>query len=262
MGWIEALILGIVQGLTEYLPVSSSGHIEIVGALLGRSALPEENLLFTVLVHVATALSTIVVFRKRIAEIFKGLFSKDAKQWQFAWMVVISMIPAALVGVLLEDQIDQLFAGNLLLVGICLCVTAVLLFLADKFNGTLSQIKLPQALAMGIAQAIAILPGISRSGATIATGILVKTEKSKAAEFSFLMVIPLILGKMAKDILGGEFTQMDINYSPLLIGFLAAFVSGILACTFMLRLVKKSQLSYFAYYCFVVGLGCSIYYLS
>lgn len=259
MTWLEALILGIVQGLTEYLPVSSSGHIEIVGVLLGRNALPADNLWFTVMLHFATALSTVVVFRKRILEILTGLVSRNPEQLKFAWMVILSMIPAALVGLFMEDAINDLFIGNLLLVGACLIVTAGLLFFADKYKAKSENVKPKSAILMGIAQAIAILPGISRSGATIATGILSKTDRSKAAEFSFLMVIPLIVGKMLKDLLDKP-DNLQIETLPLVIGFLAAFISGIAACQFMLKLVKASKLWYFSIYCLAAGTACMIYY--
>lgn len=261
MSWWEALILGLVQGLTEYLPVSSSGHLEIASVILGSNSVPEESLWFTVFVHFATALSTVVVYRKRIIEIFQGLFSGNKEEWQFSLMIVISMIPAALVGLMWEDVISGLFTGNLLLVGCSLLITAVLLSLADKYNGNVTQIGWKRALIMGLAQAIAILPGISRSGATIASGIIAKTDKKKAAEFSFLMVIPLIFGKMAKDLLDAPGLE-NIGVSAIIVGFLAAFLAGIAACTFMIRLVQAQRLRYFAYYCVAMGLGCIIYQLA
>lgn len=260
MTWFEALILGIVQGLTEFLPVSSSGHLELTKAMFGDNSLPEESLMMTVVLHAATALSTIVIFRKDIAEILKGLLQfKNNEQFQFSLKIVLSMIPAALVGVLLEEQIEQFFGGQILLVGCMLIITAGLLFLADKAKSTLNPVSYKNALIIGIAQAIAILPGISRSGATISTSVLLGVDRQKAARFSFLMVVPLILGKMAKDILSGDLAASQSNSSLLIIGFIAAFVAGLLACQWMIALVKKSQLKYFSFYCMIVGIIAIIY---
>ncbi|MCF8278360.1 MAG: undecaprenyl-diphosphate phosphatase [Flavobacteriales bacterium] len=256
MDFWEALILGIVQGLTEFLPVSSSGHLEIGKVLLGDKSLPEESLLFTVVVHAATSLSTIVVFRKDILEILKGLFQfKWNEQTQFSLKIIVSMIPAAIIGVLFNDQIEALFSKQILLVGAMLIITGLLLFLADRAKRTEKQVGFSQALIIGISQAIAILPGISRSGATISTSVLLGIDREKAARFSFLMVVPLILGKMAKDVMDGNISSEMTHAMPLLVGFLAAFFSGLVACTWMISLVKKSQLRYFSYYCFVVGFG-------
>lgn len=195
MSWLEALILGIIQGLTEFLPVSSSGHLELGKAVLGK--FPEEGMLMTVILHFATALSTIVIFRKDIAEIFKGLFQfKNNEQLHFSLKIIVSMVPAALVGILYEDEIDALFGGNLILVGLMLILTGGLLFLADRAKNTISGVSYSRSLIIGIAQAIAILPGISRSGATIGTSVLLGIDRTKAAKFSFLMVVPLIFGAM------------------------------------------------------------------
>ena len=256
MGFWEALILGIIQGLTEFLPVSSSGHLELGKVLLGDNSLPEESLLFTVVVHAATALSTVVVFRKDILEILKGLFQfKWNEQSQFSVKIIVSMIPAAIIGVLFNDQIEALFNKQILLVGAMLVLTGLLLFLADKAKKTEKQVGFGQAAIIGISQAIAILPGISRSGATISTSVLLGIDREKAARFSFLMVVPLILGKIAKDLLDGNISSELTNVMPLTVGFTAAFISGLIACTWMISLVKKSQLRYFSYYCFVVGFG-------
>ena len=256
MGFWEALILGIIQGLTEFLPVSSSGHLELGKAFLGDESLPQESLLFTVVVHAATALSTIVVFRKDILEILKGLLQfKWNEEMQFSVMIIVSMMPAAVIGVLFNDQIEALFDKQILLVGAMLILTGLLLFLADKAKRTDKQVSYGYALLIGIAQAIAILPGISRSGATISTSVLLGIDREKAARFSFLMVVPLILGKMAKDIMDGNISSELTNVMPLVVGFVAAFAAGLLACTWMIKLVKKSQLRYFSYYCFVVGFG-------
>jgi len=254
MEWIEALILGIVQGLTEFLPVSSSGHLEITKVLFGDSSAPQESMLMTVVLHAATALSTIVIFRKDILEILKGLFQfKWNDEFQFSLKIVISMIPAALVGVLLETEIEQLFNKQMLLVGAMLILTAGLLYLADKAKNTTKDVSYKSAIIIGISQAIAILPGISRSGATISTSVLLGIDRSKAARFSFLMVVPLILGKISKDILSGEITSSTVDIMPLSIGFIASFLTGLIACTWMIQLVKSSKLSYFAIYCLIVG---------
>lgn len=260
MSWIEALILGIIQGLTEFLPVSSSGHLELAKVILGDQSVPKESMLFTVVLHAATALSTIVVFRKDIAEIFKGLFAfKNNEEFQFSLKIIISMIPAAVIGVLFNDAIESLFEKQVLLVGAMLGVTGLLLFLADRARQTEKQVSYTSALIIGISQAIAILPGISRSGATISTSVLLGVDKNKAARFSFLMVVPLILGKMAKDILDGALTAETASLFPLSIGFVAAFVTGLVACTWMIALVRKSQLKYFAFYCFGVGIFTVVY---
>lgn len=255
MELLDAVILGIVQGFTEFLPVSSSGHLELGKAILGDASVPKESLLFTVVLHFATALSTIVVFRKDIWEIVKGLFAfKWNESSQFALKVVISMIPAALIGYFFESELEAFFGGNIAFVGAMLLVTAALLWGADRAKDTQKPVSNSNAFIIGIAQAIAMLPGISRSGATISTSVLLGNDKSKAARFSFLMVIPLIFGKIAKDILSGELSAQDTNYGALGIGFLAAFICGIIACTWMIQLVKKSKLTYFAIYCLLVGL--------
>lgn len=260
MDIIDSIILGIIQGLTEFLPVSSSGHLELGKAILGDDSVPEESLLFTVVLHFATALSTIVIFRKDILDIIKGIFKPGINDNQrFAGKIIISMIPAVLVGLFFEEQLEQLFGGNIMLVGCMLLVTAVLLFLADKAKNTQKKVSFKDALIIGISQAIAMLPGISRSGATISTSVLLGNDKTKAARFSFLMVVPLIFGKMAKDVLGGELSFESQNIAALGAGFVAAFISGLFACTWMIALVKKSKLSYFAIYCVVVGLIAIIF---
>ncbi|SHJ32317.1 undecaprenyl-diphosphate phosphatase [Aquimarina spongiae] len=251
----DAVILGIIQGLTEFLPVSSSGHLELGKAILGDNSVPEESLLFTVVLHFATALSTIVVFRKDIIEIIKGLLQfKKNEETFFALKIIISMIPAVLVGLFFEEQLEQLFGGNIMFVGFMLIITAILLWLADKAKDTQKSVSNSNAFVIGVAQAIAMLPGISRSGATISTSVLLGNDKTKAARFSFLMVIPLIFGKIAKDIMGGELTFSSDNSTAMGIGFLAAFISGLFACTWMISLVKKSKLTYFAVYCIIVGI--------
>lgn len=253
MDIIQAIILGIIQGLTEFLPVSSSGHLELGKAILG--SVPEENLTFTVVLHFATALSTIIIFRKDIIELLTGLFQfKNNEAFQFSLKIVLSMVPAALVGVLLEEELDALFSGNVFFVGCMLILTAGLLLLADKAKRTDKDLSLFNAAIIGISQAIAILPGISRSGATISTAVLLGVDKERSARFSFLMVVPLIFGKIAKDVLGGDISFSSSESLPMFIGFIAAFLSGLVACTWMIKLVKKSKLSYFSIYCLVVGI--------
>lgn len=255
MGWIEALILGIIQGLTEFLPVSSSGHLEITKFILGDNSLPEESMLMTVVLHAATALSTLLVFRKDVFEIIKGLFQfKWNEETIFSLKIVISMIPAVFIGLFYNDLIERMFGGQILLVGAMLLLTAVLLVFADRAKTTEKKVTYFDSIIIGIAQAIAILPGISRSGATISTSVLLKIDRSKAARFSFLMVVPLILGKMAQDLMSGEMSYEPSVLFPLIIGFIAAFITGVLACTWMIKLVKNAKLSYFAIYCAIVGL--------
>tara|TARA_B110000467_G_scaffold163232_1_gene188659 strand:+ start:1358 stop:2146 length:789 start_codon:yes stop_codon:yes gene_type:complete len=254
MGIIEAVILGIVQGLTEFLPVSSSGHLEIAKELLSVSE-QEQNLLMTIVLHAATALSTIIIFRKDITTIIAGLFQfKWNEEAQFSVKIILSMIPAAIVGLFFEEEIKALFGGQIVLVGSMLLLTGLLLFLADKAKKTNKKVSILNSILIGIAQAIAILPGISRSGATICTSVLLGVDREKAARFSFLMVVPLILGKMAKDMLSGDLITESTTILPLIFGFIAAFITGLVACKWMIRLVKKSQLKYFAYYCFAVGI--------
>jgi len=252
----EAIVLGIIQGFTEFLPVSSSGHLELGKAILGDNSVPEESLLFTVVLHFATALSTIVVFRKDILEIITQLFKFQwNEETKFIVKIAISMIPAVLVGLLFEEQLEAFFGGNIAFVGGMLIITALLLWLADRAKNTEKPVSYSNAFIIGISQAIAMLPGISRSGATISTSVLLGNDKSKAARFSFLMVVPLIFGKIAKDLLGGELTTATTSYTTLGLGFAAAFICGMIACTWMIAIVKKSKLSYFAIYCLVVGVA-------
>ena len=261
MTWLEALVLGVIQGLTEFLPVSSSGHLQIFSALFGVQG--EENLTFAVAVHAATVCSTIVVLRKEIWDLLQGLF-------RFAWneetmyiaKIVLSMIPVAIVGVFFKDQVEALFGSGLLVVGVSLLLTACLLaFAYYERPRTKTTISFRDAFVIGIAQACAVLPGLSRSGSTIATGILLGNNKEKVAKFSFLMVLVPILGEAFLDLLKGDFTQGEsgISMLSLTVGFLAAFISGFLACSWMLNLVKKGKLIWFAIYCLVVGLGIVIW---
>ena len=257
---IKAIILGIIQGLTEFLPVSSSGHLELGKAILGDTSVGEESLIFTVVLHFATALSTVVIFRKDIFDLVKGLLQfKWNTETQFVFKIAVSMIPAVFIGLFFEEELEQLFGGSILLVGFMLLITGLLLFLADRATDTTKNVSIPNSILIGVSQAIAMLPGISRSGATISTSVLLGVDKTKAARFSFLMVVPLIFGKIAKDVLGGQISFESHQIIPLSAGFIAAFVSGLFACTWMISLVKKSKLSYFAYYCFIVGFIAIIY---
>ncbi len=255
MDILEAIVLGIIQGLTEFLPVSSSGHLELAKAILGDTSVPEESLTFTVVLHFATALSTLVIFRKEVIEIMKGLFQfKWNDEFKFSLKIVLSMIPAVFVGLLFEEQLESFFGGKILLVGVMLLVTALLLLLADKAKNTNKEVSFSNAILIGISQAIAMLPGISRSGATISTSVLLGIDRTRAAKFSFLMVVPLIFGKIGKDLLSGDINFQSSEIIPISAGFVAAFLAGLLACKWMIALVKKSKLSYFSLYCAIVGL--------
>ncbi|MBW2937009.1 undecaprenyl-diphosphate phosphatase [Aureisphaera sp. CAU 1614] len=255
MDVLDAVILGIIQGLTEFLPVSSSGHLELGKAILGDQMVAEESLLFTVVLHFATALSTLVVFRKDVWEILYGLFQfKWNQEMQFSLKIIISMVPAVIIGLLFEEQLESLFGGSIAFVGAMLIVTAILLWFADKAKNTGKKVTFKDAFIIGVSQAIAMLPGISRSGATISTSVLLGNDKGKAARFSFLMVVPLIFGKIAKDIMSGDLSMETANLSTLGIGFIAAFIAGIAACTWMIKLVRNSKLKWFAVYCFLVGI--------
>lgn len=256
MSFIEALILGIIQGLTEFLPVSSSGHLELGTYFLGVQS--EDNLLFSIILHGATACSTVVIFRKDILEIIKGLLKFEWNEsTRFAAMIVLSMIPVGIVGVFFEDQIASLFGGNILMVGAMLLVTAGLLAVTYFSKKNEGKITFKNSFLIGLAQAIAIMPGISRSGATISTALLLGVNKQKAARFSFLMVLPPILGAMllkTKDFLENPEIAAHVSGMSLSVGFIAAFLSGLLACQWMLSIVQKGKLIYFAIYCGVAGL--------
>ncbi|MBP5418210.1 MAG: undecaprenyl-diphosphate phosphatase [Bacteroidales bacterium] len=258
MNSIEAIVLGILQGLTEYLPVSSSGHLVIGSTLFGIDG--ESNLTFTVAVHVATVLSTLVILRKEIWQLLKGVFTKE---WnadkEYAISIIISMIPIAIVGFLFKDIIEEIFGEGLTIVGIMLLLTAALLafaYYAKPRNK--EKISYIDAFTIGIAQALAVMPGLSRSGSTIATGLILGNKKENLAQFSFLMVIPPILGEALLDTLkaldeGAEAAFGNISLMPLLLGFIAAFVAGCFACKWMINIVKRGKLIYFAIYCAIVG---------
>ena len=257
---IDAIVLGIVQGITEFLPISSSGHLELAKVFVGYAGDGEDSLMMTIVLHAATALSTLFVFRKDVMEILSGIFGKSInEQKHFAVKVFLSMVPAALIGIFLLDKVESLFDKNILLVGIALIVTGLFLFVADKAKATTKDVSYFNALIIGVSQAVAIIPGISRSGATISTSVLLGIDKENSARFSFLMVVPLILGKMFKDILDGEFVINSQASFIYLVGFIAALITGIFACKLMISIVKNSQLKYFAFYCFLVGAGSIIY---
>lgn len=259
MSWLEALILGIVQGLTEFLPVSSSGHLEIGQALLGTAG--EENLTFAVLVHAATVLSTLVILWSEVAKLFKGTFT--TLQWNtekdYVAKILVSMIPVFIVGMFFKDQVEAFFGNGLLLVGICLLITACLLALSEwlqkKHQNAGHEVTYKDAIIIGLAQACAVLPGLSRSGTTIATGLLCGVKKESVAQFSFLMVLIPILGEAFLDLLKllqGEMAS-DLGLIPAIVGFLAAFLTGCFACRFMIEIVRRQRLVWFALYCAIVG---------
>ena len=257
MTWFEALILGIIQGLTEYLPVSSSGHLAIGQALFGMND-GADNLMFTVAVHVATVLSTIVILWSEIDWIVRGLFKCELNaETKYALNIVVSMIPVGIVGLFFKDQVEEVFGSGLFVVGCCLLITAALLtFSYFAKPRQKEKISWRDALIIGIAQAVAVLPGVSRSGSTIATGLMLGNKKESLAQFSFLMVIPPILGEALLDVLKmvkGEDVMGGIEALPLVIGFVAAFLSGCLACKWMINIVKKGKLIYFGIYCAIVG---------
>ena len=256
MEWFEALILGLIQGLTEYLPVSSSGHLAIGSALFDIKG--EDNLAFTIVVHVATVFSTLVILWKEIDWIFRGLFKFEMNaETRYVINILISMIPIGIVGVFFKDYVEAIFGSGLLIVGCCLLVTALLLTFSYYAKPRPKEnISMKDAFVIGLAQACAVLPGLSRSGSTIATGLLLGDNKAKLAQFSFLMVIPPILGEALLDgmkMMKGEAVTGDIPALSLIVGFIAAFVSGCLACKWMINIVMKGKLIYFAIYCAIAG---------
>lgn len=259
MSWLDALILGIVQGLTEFLPVSSSGHLEIGQALLGTSG--EENLTFAVIVHAATVCSTLVILWREVAQLFKGTFT--TWQWNaekdYVAKIFVSMIPVFVVGMFFKDQVEAFFGNGLLLVGVCLLITAALLALSEwlqkRRDGAGHEVGYKDAIIIGIAQACAVLPGLSRSGSTIATGLLCGVKKESVAQFSFLMVLIPIMGEAFLDLIKliqGELVS-ELDMAPAVVGFIAAFVTGCFACRFMIEIVRRQRLVWFALYCAIVG---------
>lgn len=276
MNTLQALIMGLLQGLTEYLPVSSSGHLTIASELFGIDG--ESNMTFTIAVHVATVLSTLVILGSEIGKILKGMcnplsprslkgngtfLNRLNPDQRYVLNILVSMIPIGIVGVFFKDKVEDIFGSGLLVVGICLLLTAALLtfsYLARPRQR--ENISLSHAFIIGLAQAVAVLPGLSRSGSTIATGLLLGNKKEKLAQFSFLMVIPPILGEALLDVLKmvkGEEATGDIDTLPLIVGFVAAFISGCAACKWMIGIVKKGKLIYFAYYCAIVGVASIVY---
>lgn len=276
MNTLQALIMGLLQGLTEYLPVSSSGHLTIASELFGIDG--ESNITFTIAVHVATVLSTLVILGSEIGKILKGMcnplsprslkgngtfLNRLNPDQRYVLNILVSMIPIGIVGVFFKDQVEEIFGSGLLVVGICLLLTAALLtfsYLARPRQR--ENISLGHAFIIGLAQAVAVLPGLSRSGSTIATGLLLGNKKEKLAQFSFLMVIPPILGEALLDVLKmvkGEEATGGIDTLPLIVGFVAAFISGCAACKWMIGIVKKGKLIYFAYYCAIVGVASIVY---
>lgn len=262
MDWLQALVLGLLQGLTEYLPVSSSGHLTIGSYLFGLNG--EDNLAFTVVVHVATVFSTLVVLWKEIDWILKGLFKfKMNDETKYFINILISMIPVGIVGVFFKDQVEEVFGSGLLIVGCMLLVTAALLVFSYYARPRQRENISPlHAFIIGLAQAVAVLPGLSRSGSTIATGLLLGNKKEKLAQFSFLMVIPPILGEALLDVvkgLKGEEAFGGIDALPLIVGFVAAFVSGCVACKWMINIVKKGKLVWFGVYCAIAGVATIVF---
>lgn len=265
MEWFEALILGLVQGLTEFLPVSSSGHLAIGKALLGVE--PAGDLVFEVTVHAATVLATIVVFRREIGRLIRGLFRfRYNDETDYVAKLALSMIPVFVVGVFFKDAVEALFS-SLAVVGVCLLVTALLLTLSDRVSARAAAsaaparngISFPQAFAVGVGQALAVLPGLSRSGMTISTGLLCGVKRENMAQFSFLMVLAPILGETLLDLAGGEMAASSVGALPLLLGFLAAFASGLFACRVMIALVRRARLKWFGLYCALAGAAVLIF---
>lgn len=263
MSWLEALILGMIQGLTEYLPVSSSGHLAIGSALFGIQG--EDNLTFSIVVHVATVLSTLVILWKEVDWIFRGLFKFQMNdETKYVINILISMIPIGIVGLFFKDKVEEVFGSGLFIVGLMLLITAALLaFSYYAKPRTKEHISMKDAFIIGLAQACAVLPGLSRSGSTIATGLLLGDKKEKLAQFSFLMVIPPILGEALLDgmkiVKGAAEANADVSLVALIVGFLSAFVFGCIACKWMIDIVKKGKLIYFAIYCAFVGIAALLY---
>ena len=261
MEWYEALILGIIQGLTEFLPISSSGHLEIASFILKTEQ--SQNLVFTVLVHIATAISIIYVFRDDIFKIIKGVFNFKSKEIDTVLKIIVSSIPVGIIGILFEDRVESFFTGNIILVGSMLLITSLLLFFTYFSKEEGRSVSFVDALIIGFAQAFAILPGISRSGATISAAIFLKINRQEATKFSFLMVLVPIFGILILKIIGGltsdEMAGTNLISLPYVIGFLSALFSGIIACKLMLKIVKESKLIYFSAYCLLIGITSILY---
>ena len=260
MSSLEAIILGLIQGLTEFLPVSSSGHLAIGKALFG---IETADLSFEVVVHAATVLATIVVFWKDILALFRGLFKWQMNsETRYILLIFLSMIPVFIVGMFFKDSVESLFGSGLLVVGCALLVTALLLFLSETLtarrSGEGQKVSWKSALWMGLAQAVAVIPGLSRSGSTIAAGLLSGVSKQEDPRFSFLMVLIPILGEAFLDVVGGDYAASSVGMLQLVLGFIAAFVSGLFACRFMIAMVRKARLKWFALYCVLVGAACIV----
>ncbi|MBQ0045010.1 MAG: undecaprenyl-diphosphate phosphatase [Bacteroidales bacterium] len=260
MNWWQSILLGLIQGLTEFLPVSSSGHLAIGREILGVQA--SEDIMFEVVVHAATVLATIVVFRKQIWKLLCGLFKfRYNDETDYIFKIAVSMIPVFIVGVFFKDAVEEMF-GNLMVVGVALLVTACLLFFSDrvparpiaKETDARNGISYWQAFVVGLGQAFAVIPGLSRSGTTISTGLICGVKREVVAQFSFLMVLVPILGEAFLDIVGGEMAASSVGTLPLVLGFISAFISGLFACKVMIALVKKAQLKWFALWCAAVGI--------
>jgi len=255
MDIVDAIILGVIQGLTEFLPVSSSGHLEIGREILNADLLASENLLFTIILHFATAISTIIVFKDDIVSLIKGSIDNSINgNHKYLFKIVISMIPAVLIGLFFEEEIERLFTGNITLVGSMLIITGILLLLTRVSKEKRHQISYSHSFIVGLSQAFAIIPGISRSGATICTSLLLGNNKKQSAQFSFLMVIPLIFGKIIKDLFSNNVDFNDIDYIVYIFGFLSAFITGLFACKLMLKIVKNNNLNIFSAYCIILGI--------
>ena len=253
MNWFEAFVLGLVQGLTEFLPVSSSGHLEIAKSFFGINA--ESSFYFTVAVHGATVLSTIVVFREEIYTLIKGgLKFKMNEETAYILKIIISMIPVGITGVLFKDEVEAMFSGNMTFVGLMLLVTAVLLLISHFVKKRDRDISYFDALIIGLAQALAVIPGISRSGATISTGLIIGNSKDRIARFSFLMVLIPVIGANLLELVSGDFITADSSLMVIAIGFVTAFISGYIACKWMISLVRNSRMIWFSVYCFLVAI--------
>lgn len=253
MNWFEAIVLGLIQGLTEFLPVSSSGHLEIAKSIFGID--PDASFAFTIAVHGATILSTFLVFRKEIISLLSGMFKFTLnEETLYILKILLSMIPVGIAGILFKEPIERLFNGNMVFIGLMLLVTAILLSVAHFVKKGERKIGWLDAFIIGLAQAVAVIPGISRSGATISTGLIIGNRKDEIARFSFLMVLIPVIGANLLEILSGEMTGGNVTLGLTIIGFATAFISGYFACKWMIELVKRSKLIWFSIYCIVAGI--------
>jgi len=252
---LRSIILGVIQGLTEFLPVSSSGHLELINFFMGSSESVDSDLTMVVLVHFGTALSILYVFRKDVGEIIMDLIRfRWSPQTRLAIEILVSMIPAMFLGLMFEDKIEELFSGGIWMVGVSLMFTGLILWLTPNIKEDEGTVGWSKALLIGIAQAVAIMPGISRSGMTIAAALMLGVGKKNAAKFSFLMVLPVIIGKLILDVASGDLSISEASILPISLALISSFLVGVLACTWMIALVQKYSLKYFAGYCLSVGL--------